>query len=356
MEGRQLGPSATTMEVVIMTVVDDLFNRNKILPFSRNARSNGAASKPQGPYPSMPAPLLTVADALTKYLRDHGEFLARTKEDYLSHFRYFRNWAMDEGISVERLYDISEEIVTEYRNFLMGEYAKNTVNIRMNTLRAFLKWCYDEGFMAERVYLRLKKAKIDRKSIRFLTEEQVAGVLRQMNLNTFEGIRNFVLVLVLLDNGVRIKELLNIQWSMIDFVAGEINLPYFITKTQKMRKIPLSKEKTVPALKYLKAHNDEHFPDNPYVFLSCRGKQLDPSTVRHYLRDYGLKAGIPGVSPHRFRHTFARMYVLGRGDVFMLQQILGHTTLEMSRLYVEIFSTEVAEKHQEISPVNRLLA
>ena len=69
-----------------------------------------------------------------------------------------------------------------------------------------------------------------------------------------------------------------------------------------------------------------------------------------------MKAGIKGVrpSPHTLRHTFATQYILNGGDAFSLQKILGHSTLDMVRVYVDMASSNVALQHKKFSPMDRL--
>ncbi|WP_367618609.1 tyrosine-type recombinase/integrase [Shouchella rhizosphaerae] len=59
-------------------------------------------------------------------------------------------------------------------------------------------------------------------------------------------------------------------------------------------------------------------------------------------------------SPHTFRHTFAKFYILNGGDAFSLMQIMGHSTLDMTKKYVRLFSTDVVNKHKQYSPINNL--
>ncbi|GAC42879.1 integrase [Paenibacillus popilliae ATCC 14706] len=59
------------------------------------------------------------------------------------------------------------------------------------------------------------------------------------------------------------------------------------------------------------------------------------------------------VSPHTFRHTFAKKYVMNGGDAFSLQKILGHTSLEIVRMYVNMFGTGVMKQHRKYSPLER---
>jgi integrase len=65
------------------------------------------------------------------------------------------------------------------------------------------------------------------------------------------------------------------------------------------------------------------------------------------------RSGIARLHPHLLRHTFATNYLIAGGDVFTLQQILGHTTLEMTRRYVTLASTHVSLQHRKFSPMDR---
>ena len=74
------------------------------------------------------------------------------------------------------------------------------------------------------------------------------------------------------------------------------------------------------------------------------------------IRDCGERAGIAGVrcSPHTFRHTFAKSFLLNGGDLFTLQKILGHSSLEVVRMYVNLASDDVQVQHRRYSPVDMM--
>lgn len=91
-------------------------------------------------------------------------------------------------------------------------------------------------------------------------------------------------------------------------------------------------------------------------FLGPRGRPLDRSGVRKTVAGYGRKAGIEGVrvSPHTLRHTFAVLYIRNGGDSFSLQEILGHSTLEMTRRYVHLARRDISEQHKKFSPMDSI--
>ena len=109
--------------------------------------------------------------------------------------------------------------------------------------------------------------------------------------------------------------------------------------------------------KYINTSRPEPLaPQVTRLLLNERGLPLTKNGVQQMLRRYGRKAGITGVrcSPHTFRHTFARNYLLNGGDIFSLQKILGHSSLASVRIYLNLFATDVKKQHRQFSPVDNM--
>jgi integrase/recombinase XerD len=106
-------------------------------------------------------------------------------------------------------------------------------------------------------------------------------------------------------------------------------------------------------IKYLKVRGE--IP-NPTLFVSLDGLKMTGRTFQETLKEYGKRAGIKGVrvSPHTLRHTFAKMYILNGGDPYSLQEILGHTTQDMVKIYVNLWKPEKKIQHQKASPIRNL--
>lgn len=74
--------------------------------------------------------------------------------------------------------------------------------------------------------------------------------------------------------------------------------------------------------------------------------------VNKSLKALGLKAGVKGVHPHRFRHTFAIQYLRNGGDPYTLQKMLGHSTLDMVKRYLSLAQIDLDKAHKRASPVD----
>ena len=128
-------------------------------------------------------------------------------------------------------------------------------------------------------------------------------------------------------------------------------------KGHKTRVVPFSRETKRALYQYL---NQRQQNPESALFESDRGVTAGDGLTRHGLRflirRLGNSAGLTGarVSPHTFRHTFAISFLRAGGNVFTLQQMLGHTNLAMTNRYVAIAQADIANQHQRYSPVAQL--
>jgi site-specific recombinase XerD len=90
------------------------------------------------------------------------------------------------------------------------------------------------------------------------------------------------------------------------------------------------------------------------VFLTLDGRAMSDDAVQLMIRRLARKSGVRRLHAHLCRHTFATNYLVNGGDVFTLQQILGHTTLEMVKRYVNLASAHVRVQHRKFSPMDRM--
>ncbi|MCL0053104.1 tyrosine-type recombinase/integrase [Dehalococcoidales bacterium] len=199
---------------------------------------------------------------------------------------------------------------------------------------------------------KLKPPKAPSKVVEVLAPEEITRVLGCINPNISSGARDYAILILLLDTGLRCSELTSFQLNDINIENGYLKV---MGKGGKERIVPFGASAQKALLRYLLHFRPEPF--NPAVqnfFLTLDGKPLTKNSVKMIFRRIAKKSGIKRLHPHLCRHTFATNYLINGGDVFSLQQILGHTTLEMVRRYVTLASAHVTVQHRKFLPMDRI--
>lgn len=163
--------------------------------------------------------------------------------------------------------------------------------------------------------------------------------------------RDKALLSLLLDTGTRISEACGIKIGEVDFKNGRI----LVTgKGSKSRYVSIGRSCRQALWAYVSERYPKDVPNpDENLFLDVENwRPLNRDSARNLLKRLGEKAGIRGVHPHRFRHTFAIMYLRNGGDIFTLQRMLGHTSLDMVKHYLSLSDVDVDAVHQRSSPLD----
>jgi integrase/recombinase XerD len=227
-------------------------------------------------------------------------------------------------------------------------------NTYISGINAFLTWLHENGLTTDR--LRMKELKTEKKVVQTFTDDHLKRMLNYRPKD-FYGWRIYALSCLLIDTGLRIEEALTIEMPNLDL---DNLLVAVCGKGQKQRIVPFSFECRKILWRYLKLRpKTERF-----LFCTKGGCRL---SYYNALRDFHIlckKQGIIGVrcSFHTLRHTFAyryaqsfaRMTGSAENGILHLQKQLGHTSLTMTRRYVELQPEDLKEAHARTSILNRM--
>lgn len=166
----------------------------------------------------------------------------------------------------------------------------------------------------------------------------------------FVDFRNYCIVALMLDSGLRLNEVVTLESGNIHIAEG-----YVIVngKGNKQRIVPLGLNSKKALLRYVSLIPN-HCDKTP-LFVKDTLTTLKQSTVKDLFRKLKIKADIPRLKPHLLRHTFATRYLENGGDIYTLQMILGHTTLEMVKKYIHLTTTKMTINFAEYSPLDNVL-
>ena len=247
--------------------------------------------------------------------------------------------------------------IVSVREFIVHEQGRGlspySVQGKVRALKAFSSWLFNEGYTSENILLTLKVPKAPINLIEPLTDQEIEKLISYQNPLTAIGSRNISILVLLLDSGLRVSELCSLGFADAHIEDGYLKV---FGKGSKERIVPIGALAQKMIWRYV-----FHFRPEPvttgddYLFLTLDGKPLVANAVKLILNRWGKKAGVPRLHAHLCRHTYATNFLCHNcGDVFRLQQILGHTTLEMVRKYVHYASTQALMSGRIASPVDRM--
>jgi len=235
-----------------------------------------------------------------------------------------------------------------------GRLSGHTINGYMRALQAFWAWLEREGFIDENPFRKLKVPKAPKKVIPIFTEEQLRQIFEGIDITSPTGYRDYTIIVTLLDTGIRCSELTGLGLSDVNLDSRLLKVR---GKGSKERLVPIGAKMQKAIWKYINRYRPEPaIPRYDQVFLTRDGYPLTKDRLEAIVERYGRKAGITGVrvSPHTFRHTMAVTFLRNGGDVFSLQRILGHSSLEVLRGYVNLAQSDISRVHQRNSPADNL--
>lgn len=271
---------------------------------------------------------------------------------YEQHLTEFMNTLEGLGFKTHLRRITATLIKSEYITYRLEEdgVTHNSVATSLRALRSFFNWAKRERIIEESPMDEVIIGSPKPRRIDTFSREQIFDILSQPDRSLFVGLRDLAIMLVLLDSGMRVRELRDLRVD--DARLGDSQI-MVLGKNGEYRPVPIN----IQTKRVLKQYIDERGKSPvDWLFISVDDKQLSRHAVRKRIAKYGELAGIQNIrcSPHTFRHTFSKMYIQNGGDIFTLQKILGHSTMDMVRTYVNMFSNDVMEAHDRFSPVENL--
>lgn len=223
-----------------------------------------------------------------------------------------------------------------------------TVNTYFRAYRAFAYYCMEEGWIPVRK-ISIKTSKAPIKQV--YSEEELKKLMKKPKTSDFTEYRNWVIVNYMLATGNRLSSIVALNIEDIDLESGYINVN--VQKNKKPVTIPLVKQMRRILKEYISLYRNleedlELSPTDP-LFCNRFGERLTGDGLINAISKYNKRRGVEKTSIHLFRHTFAKSWILSGGDLFSLQKMLGHSSLDMVKNYANLYSRDIKDKAEEFS-------
>jgi site-specific recombinase XerD len=209
-------------------------------------------------------------------------------------------------------------------------------------IRTFTRFLHSEGYISELIVFEMPK--IANKRLPILTPDELKYVIKACNTS-----RDKALILLMLDSGLRRAEVCDLNWGDLDIKSGLVRVRR--GKGGKARSVVVGVSTRRALLAYRRCVTQE---DIAPLFQTKSGTRFTHSGLRSALLRIGKRAGVH-VSPHKLRRSFATFSLRNGMSPLHLQGLLGHSSLEMVRRYIQMLDEDLLQAHREHGPVDRFL-
>ena len=289
----------------------------------------------------------------------------RTITWYTENLNQFMEYLKDHKLS-DSIDSIDIKVLREYVLYLFkrkrfpgkkhngndpGTLSPLSVHGHVRTLKAFFNWLANEELIPQNPAKQLKPPKVPKTLVSILSDKEIAHIMNSFSKGNSLEMRNQTIFMLLIDTGIRIGEAIRLKLDDLYLNDGYIKV---FGKGQRERIVPIGNNVQKAIHRYLFRYRQQSADSNiSNIFLSIYNKPLTDNGVKIVFRRLAQRTGIKRLHAHLCRHTFATKFLSNGGDIFTLQKILGHSTLEMVRRYSNLNSDHIRAQHQRFSPMDR---
>lgn len=227
----------------------------------------------------------------------------------------------------------------------------STVNRRLSTLRKFYRWAAREQHVTEGFEQPLRAAKHTTALPHSLSVQQVEALLAAPSTRTTLGLRDKAMLETLYATGLRVSELVALEYHHCDFEAGILHVHH--GKGGKDRLVPLGEHAQHSLMDYVQRARSELLKGRPepHLFITRLGRGMSRQAFWQLVKKYALKANIDTpISPHTLRHAFATHLLNHGADLRVVQLLLGHADISTTQIYTHIAQHRLRSIHQAHHP------
>jgi len=249
--------------------------------------------------------------------------------------------------SVERLDQVTAHHIRRFLS-LREEAGLSTYTQHKyaRALRTFFNFCVREELLAKSPMATVTMPRTEKLLPTSFTEEQVRAIIDACTTE-----RDYAMVLVMLDTGLRASELLDLDVGDINMATGEILVRH--GKGQKQRTVYLGLKARKQLLRYLAERNNTGA--QAALFTNERtGIRLTTSGLFHLMLRLRNRTGLPHVQAHTFRRTFALWSLRSGMSIYHLQRLMGHEDIKVLQRYLGLVDADLRRAHEQAAPVDRL--
>lgn len=248
--------------------------------------------------------------------------------------------------------DISYARKNDIENYIISlkKLSSRSISHYLSSLKTFYNFLIIKNIITINPTINIERPKIKKKLPEYLTLEEVT-LLLEIPLKNAYAARNKAILELLYSSGLRISELVEMQFSNLDI---EMCIVKIMGKGNKERIVPLGDYAIIAIKDYL----DNYYyklnkKNSTYLFLNSRGDKISRQFIFKIIKLECQKKGIrKNVSPHTLRHTFATHLLKNGADLRIIQELLGHENLTTTQIYTHLSNDKLKSDYNDTFPRN----
>lgn len=283
---------------------------------------------------------MTVIDAYRLFMQEQ-QFRGNSKytiEYYKRSLKMFLDFCTPE-LDIEEL-DII--LFKSYQLYILENRNINKISVRTyaRAVKVFLRWLFFENYIDVNIN-KLQLMRANKEVILPLSDKEVKQLLNIYSNSTFMNCRNKSIIMLMLDCGLRLGEIVNLQLDDIDFVNHYLVIN---GKGSKQRVVPFGSALSGQLAIYRNSVSSV----SSSVFLTQKNTSITHNTIKMLFARIKKIKGFARIYPHLLRHTFATNYIYNGGNLEVLRVLMGHSTINITQIYIHLAAqiSLINEKHQ----------
>lgn len=294
---------------------------------------------------------MDLKESFLAYLANERRYSSHTITAYRTDLEQFFNYALKE-YDIALPTDVTVELVREWVLFLMTQkQSPFSVNRKLSALRSFFRYLLRNGLMQANPLQYIEGVKTFKRLPVYVREADLNCLLDgDCFENTFEGVRDKLILALFYEAGVRCAELINLRCKDVDFLLSQISV---IGKRDKQRLIPIGEELKELFEKYMVVREEKMgLTDcSSFLFVTSKGEQLYPMLVYRIVKQLlSQVTTVSKKSPHVLRHSFATAMLNGGAKINSVKELLGHASLSTTQIYTHVSFEELKKAYKQAHP------
>jgi integrase/recombinase XerC len=270
-----------------------------------------------------------------QYLSKERNYSPHTVASYEDDLRQFVQFLGAKSSNISRLSHIDYSTIRRFLGYLLDEgFSRRSIARKLACLKSFFKYLHRRHFIGVNPAAHVSSPRLEKRLPEYLDEDSVARLMEQPDASTLEGMRDRAILELFYSSGIRLSELINLNGNSVDLEKRTLKVT---GKGSKQRIIPFGRKGADALRQYLEKRRATIRWSTEPLFLTKRGKRLNPKGVNLLMNKYiGRVSEVQKKSPHVLRHTFAT-HLLNRGaDLQAVKELLGHQSLSTTQVYTHV--------------------